>query len=67
MSREFDWAASMEQRERDNCIARARAAETAGAGGGMCEDCGCAIPAKRLALHPAARRCVSCQAQVERR
>jgi DnaK suppressor protein len=33
---------------------------------GVCEDCECAIPAKRLEIRPEARLCVDCQAEEER-
>lgn len=32
---------------------------------GICEDCGCVIPAQRLRVIPGATRCVSCQAAFE--
>lgn len=34
---------------------------------GDCEDCGLPIDPRRLALDPRAQRCVSCQAESERR
>jgi len=33
---------------------------------GTCEECDCAIPAKRLEIRPEARLCVDCQAEEER-
>jgi len=33
---------------------------------GICESCGCRIPAKRLQAIPWARMCVECQAQLEK-
>jgi DnaK suppressor protein len=33
---------------------------------GVCESCGCRIPAKRLQAIPWARLCVECQAQLEK-
>jgi len=34
---------------------------------GICEDCGRAIPRKRLEVLPFARRCLACEGQSERR
>ncbi|WP_413207779.1 TraR/DksA family transcriptional regulator [Rhodospirillum sp. A1_3_36] len=35
-------------------------------GNGICRDCGCEIPAERLAVLPWAARCVDCQDDHER-
>jgi len=34
---------------------------------GICEECGCEIPLKRLAILPFATRCVICQETVDRK
>ena len=33
---------------------------------GLCEDCGVEVPFSRLLANPAARRCVACQARLEK-
>ncbi len=56
----LDLAALREQQERDALIAEAIAALEQ-PGTKECVDCGHAIPGRRLAVAPFARRCIECQ------
>lgn len=63
----FDRAQALEQRQRDQAIAAARAqAPSSGPSLTHCEDCASPIPEARRALG-GKTRCVSCQSIVEQR
>lgn len=68
---EIDRAAELEQRERDESLARrgAPAHETPFEieGKRVCLDCFEPVTKKRLAANPHAVRCVACQTRLERR
>lgn len=53
--------------ERDVAVARVRARLRPGLGSACCDECGAEIPAARRAAVPAARLCVDCAADRERR
>ncbi|MCL8302180.1 TraR/DksA family transcriptional regulator [Pseudomonas mosselii] len=62
----FDRAQALEQRQRDQAIAAARAnAPSSGPSLTHCEDCGSEIPAARRALG-GKTRCVACQSTFEK-
>ena len=69
MSDEADQAQTYEQRDRDCNLARALPRPTEAprrAGAGNCEACSDPIEPERLAVQPAARRCLCCQESRER-
>ena len=63
---EADRAEALIEATTANALARIQAAQQQ-AGQADCEDCGEPIPASRLAVNPAAIRCLECQQHYERR
>lgn len=61
-----DRARHLEELDRAAAMARVRAALTQ-TGATTCVGCGDPLPAARQAAMPAARRCIDCQDQAERR
>ena len=62
--RQFELAQQLEQAQRDDVIALARA-QCRGSGTSECVDCGVPIPAERRACVPYATRCTECQGRFE--
>lgn len=60
---QYETAAALTERERETALEqhRERMARETPSPDGLCEDCGEPIPARRLQVWPAARRCVPCQ------
>ena len=65
MTDQLDEAQALEQRERDDCIARATG-RTKGPGAEHCAVCGEPIDEARRKAMPSATRCVDCQESRER-
>jgi DnaK suppressor protein len=64
---QIDRDASLAEQERRELLAIERALSKMATGSfGICEDCGEAIPSKRLLVLPEARLCAHCQAFEER-
>lgn len=62
----FDRAQALEQRQRDEALAR-RAVPSRGASLSHCADCGDDIPERRRAAVPGCTRCMLCQEDYEKR
>ncbi|TCP13766.1 TraR/DksA family transcriptional regulator [Crenobacter luteus] len=62
----YDRAQELEQRQREEALARQAGRQRAGAGLSHCEDCGDEIPQQRREKVPGCTRCVSCQSDVEK-
>lgn len=65
MTNFFDRASELEQRQRDEALARQAAKQHAGGSLSHCEDCGDVIPEKRRQAVPGCRRCIHCQQRHE--
>lgn len=65
MTDQLDEAQALEQRERDDCIARA-AGRIKGRGATHCVVCGEPIDEARRSAMPSATRCIDCQEGRER-
>lgn len=63
----FDRAQELEQRQRDEALARQAAKQNAGTSLSHCEDCGEPIPEKRRLAVPGCHRCIHCQNEHEER
>lgn len=64
---QIDRDSSLAEQERRELLAIERALSKMATGAfGICEDCGEAIPARRLLVLPEARLCANCQAYEER-
>lgn len=63
----FDRAQALEQRQRDEALARQAARQHAGPGLSHCEDCGEPIPDQRRRCVPGCTRCIACQHEHEER
>lgn len=62
-----DRAQAREQLDIDMAMRAHRARAAQDVGNGICRDCGEPIDARRLAVNPAAVRCVQCQGSEELR
>lgn len=63
----FDRAQELEQRQREEALARQAAQQQSGTGLSHCQDCGESIPEKRRLCVAGCTRCIDCQNEYEER
>ncbi|BBF86292.1 hypothetical zinc-finger containing protein [Aquitalea magnusonii] len=63
----FDRAQELEQRQREEALARHAAKQQAGSSFSHCNDCGEPIPERRRLCVPGCTRCIDCQNEHEKR
>jgi phage/conjugal plasmid C-4 type zinc finger TraR family protein len=64
---EFDRAQELEQRQRDEALARVQTRLVSGPSSEECSDCGDEIPEARRQAIPGVSRCVICQNKFEKK